>query len=41
MVEYQLILKPFSYSYEDLTDSENDFIKYFQTINLQSISSIS
>ena len=40
MVEYQLTLKPFSYSYEDLTDPENDFIKYFQTINLQSISSV-
>lgn len=39
MVEYQLILRPFSYSYDDLTDSENDFIRYFQTINPRSISS--
>jgi len=40
MVEYKLILKPFSYSYDDLTDKENDFIKYFESINLQSISNV-
>jgi len=40
MVKYQLLLRPFSYSYDDLTEPENDFIRYFQTINLQSISSV-
>ena len=40
MVKYQLIFKPFSYSYDDLTDKENDFIRYFESINLQSISNV-
>lgn len=40
MVNYQLPLEPFSYSYYDLTDKEHEFIAYFQLINLQSISKV-
>ena len=40
MVDYQLKLKPFSYSYADLTDMEHDFINYFSSINRSSISSV-